>query len=64
MSQSNLLETDTARQFVGHIVLDVPAEHPTLRYTQIAQALATIVQVSEPRFAVGIFGGGDQARAR
>jgi hypothetical protein len=44
-------------RFVGHIVLDVPAKHPTLSFTQIAQALATIVQASEPRFAVGIFGG-------
>jgi hypothetical protein len=43
--------------FVGHIVLDVPAEHPTLGFAQIAEALAAVVQASEPRFAVGIFGG-------
>jgi energy-coupling factor transporter ATP-binding protein EcfA2 len=43
--------------FVGHSVLDVPAEHPTLKFEQIAEALATIVLASEPRFAVGIFGG-------
>jgi hypothetical protein len=43
--------------FVGHIVLDVPAENPTLRFDQIAHALATIVQTSPPRFAVGVFGG-------
>jgi hypothetical protein len=42
--------------FIGHIVLDVPAVHPTLGFDQIARALATIVQASEPRFAVGIFG--------
>ena len=43
--------------FVGHTVLDVPAEHPTLKFGQIAQALATIVMASEPRFTVGVFGG-------
>src|SRR5690242_12004829 len=43
--------------FLGHVVLDGPAEHPTLGFEQIAGALATIVLTSEPRFAVGIFGG-------
>jgi KAP family P-loop domain len=43
--------------FVGHIILDAPAEKPTLRFGQIAKALATIVSSSEPRFAIGIFGG-------
>jgi hypothetical protein len=43
--------------FVGHIVLDVPAENPTLRFDRIAHALATIVQTSPPRFAIGLFGG-------
>ena len=43
--------------FVGHIVLDVPAANPALRFDQIAQALATIVQTSPPRFAIGVFGG-------
>jgi hypothetical protein len=47
--------TDPA--FVGHIVLDVPAQEPTLRFDQIGRALATIVRTSPPRFAVGIFGG-------
>lgn len=42
--------------FVGHIVLDVPAENPTLSFGQIAEALASIVLASEPRFAIGIFG--------
>jgi hypothetical protein len=43
--------------YVGHILLDVPAKNPSLGFVQIAQALAQIVQLSEPRFAVGIFGG-------
>jgi hypothetical protein len=47
---------DDAR-FVGHIVLDTPAKRPTLGFAQIAEALAAVVQASEPRFAVGIFGG-------
>jgi hypothetical protein len=38
-------------------LLDVPAENPTLNFEQIASALATVVQTSQPRFAVGIFGG-------
>lgn len=51
------VDSDIEGPFVGHIVLDVPAEHPTLRFEQIAEALAGIVLASEPRFAVGIFGG-------
>jgi energy-coupling factor transporter ATP-binding protein EcfA2 len=43
--------------YVGRIFLDVPAKNPSLGFTQIAQALSQIVQTSEPRFAVGIFGG-------
>jgi hypothetical protein len=49
--------TDTTEPFIGHVVLDAPAEHPTLGFNLIATALATIVLTSEPRFAVGIFGG-------
>ncbi|MGY1618947.1 P-loop NTPase fold protein [Geodermatophilus sp. SYSU D00691] len=45
-----------APPYVGHILLDVPAANPTLGYDRIAEALAAIVQNSEPRFAVGIFG--------
>jgi hypothetical protein len=41
----------------SRIVLDVPAANPTLRFDQIAGALSTIVESSQPRFAVGIFGG-------
>src|SRR3954465_2529182 len=48
---------DRELPFAGHIVLDVPATRPTLRFDQIARALATIVETSPPRFAGGIFGG-------
>jgi hypothetical protein len=43
--------------YVGHILLDVPANEPSLGFAQIARALSQIVRTSEPRFAVGIFGG-------
>jgi energy-coupling factor transporter ATP-binding protein EcfA2 len=43
--------------YAGHIVLDVPAPHPTLKFGRIAEALSNIVLASEPQFAVGIFGG-------
>jgi len=39
------------------ILLDAPAEKPELGYPKIASALADIVMESEPRFAIGIFGG-------
>jgi hypothetical protein len=39
------------------ILLDAPAVHPALGYDAVAEALATIVNQSEPQFAVGIFGG-------
>lgn len=42
--------------FVGHILLDVPAADPAFGFKQIARALADIIQASEPRFAVGVFG--------
>jgi KAP family P-loop domain len=51
------LDSNANAAFVGHTVLDVPAKHPTLRFEPIAEALARIVLGSEPRFAVGIFGG-------
>ena len=44
-------------EFMGHILLDVPAQNPSLKIDSTARALATIVTVSDPRFAVGIFGG-------
>src|SRR4051812_3953357 len=57
MSDVPRADHDVVGPYVGHIVLDVPAEHPTLNFAQIAEALATIVEASEPQFAVGIFGG-------
>ena len=39
------------------ILLDSPTASPALGYAQIGQALATIIKQSEPRFAIGIFGG-------
>jgi hypothetical protein len=39
------------------ILLDSPTASPALGFTQIGQALATIIKQSEPRFALGIFGG-------
>src|SRR5690349_10795274 len=50
-------DADINGPFIGHILSDVPAEHPTFTFGPIAKALATIVVASEPRFAVGIFGG-------
>lgn len=41
----------------GRILLDSPTTSPALGYVQTGQALATIIKQSEPRFAVGIFGG-------
>ena len=39
------------------ILLDTPAKEPGLRLKETAAALAGIIRVSDPRFAVGIFGG-------
>ena len=39
------------------LLLDTPAQAPALGYAEIGLALAHLVSVSEPRFAVGIFGG-------
>lgn len=41
----------------ARILLDGPTASPALGYPQTGQALATIIKQSEPRFAVGIFGG-------
>ncbi len=41
----------------GRILLDSPTASPALGYVQTSRALATIIKQSEPRFAVGIFGG-------
>ena len=39
------------------LLLDVPSEKPVLGVAPVARALRDIVVQSEPRFAVGIFGG-------
>src|ERR1700687_1904297 len=52
-----MIASNGEKKFVGHIVLDVPAKNPTFNFENMARALAEIVNVSEPQFAVGIFGG-------
>ncbi|GGM29309.1 P-loop NTPase fold protein [Dactylosporangium sucinum] len=42
---------------MARILLDTPAVTPALGYDRIAIALSTLIQESEPRFAVGVFGG-------
>ena len=39
------------------ILLDSPTAEPALGFGDIARAFATIIEQSEPRFAIGIFGG-------
>ncbi|MGH3037778.1 MAG: P-loop NTPase fold protein, partial [Gaiellaceae bacterium] len=39
------------------LLLDVPSKTPALGFPERARALAEIVIASDPRFAVGIFGG-------
>lgn len=39
------------------ILLDTPTMSPALDYDKLGRGLATIISQSEPRFAVGIFGG-------
>jgi predicted KAP-like P-loop ATPase len=39
------------------ILLDSPCQNPALGFGQYADALKEIIETSEPRFAVGIFGG-------
>jgi len=39
------------------IILDVPSRRPALGFDQTAIALKDIIESSDPRFAVGIFGG-------
>jgi hypothetical protein len=38
------------------ILLDSPAPRPALGFEPIAEAFASLIEVSEPRFAIGIFG--------
>lgn len=39
------------------ILLDSPTTRPALGFREIGRAFATIISQSEPRFAIGIFGG-------
>ncbi len=39
------------------IILDIPAEKPGLGFDNYAKAFKGIIQGSEPRFSIGIFGG-------
>jgi hypothetical protein len=39
------------------ILLDVPSKNPELGFAETANALARIIEDSEPQFAIGIFGG-------
>jgi tetratricopeptide (TPR) repeat protein len=41
----------------GRLMLDAPSELPRLGFGRIASALSDIIVQSDPRFAVGIFGG-------
>lgn len=55
---SDETEPQTPAEQDGYkILLDVPSEHPALGFPQSAEALASIASRSEPRFAIGIFGG-------
>lgn len=57
MSSSQHHRSPASAPFVGRILLDIPAQRPTLNFGQIARALAAVIGTSEPRFAVGVFGG-------
>ena len=39
------------------MLLDGAAPHPALGFGSIAEAFASIIEASVPRFAIGIFGG-------
>lgn len=39
------------------IILDVPAESPGLSFEDYAKAFADVIEGSEPRFSIGVFGG-------
>jgi hypothetical protein len=41
----------------ARMLLDTPARDPSLDFGSTATALAQVVELSEPRFAIGIFGG-------
>ena len=41
----------------ARILLDTPSREPALGFGPIAQAFADVIQASDPRFAIGVFGG-------
>lgn len=51
------MSAPSAESFTSKILLDSPTAMPALGYHEIGQAFATIITQSEPRFAIGIFGG-------
>jgi hypothetical protein len=51
---------------MGHgykILLDVPSRRPALGFAENALALKEIISESDPRFAIGIFGGWGSGQA-
>lgn len=48
---------DSHAMAAQQILLDSPTAQPALGYRDIGRAFATIISQSEPRFAIGIFGG-------
>ena len=60
-SANNGLELRTAREPTPYdnwrIILDTPAEDPKLGFDRYAAALSDAILASEPRFAMGLFGG-------
>jgi len=55
--QSGLASSPAVAAAPLKILLDTPSAAPSLGHGGYAAALATIVETSDPRFAVGIFGG-------
>ena len=48
---------DTHSTAARQILLDSPTAMPALGYSDIGRAFASIISESEPRFAIGVFGG-------
>jgi KAP family P-loop domain len=49
--------TPSASESFRKVLVDSPTTTPALGFDSIGRALATIIRESQPRFAVGIFGG-------
>ncbi len=49
--------TDVLDAQPARILLDTPARDPSLDFASTAAALAQVIEGSQPRFAIGIFGG-------